>query len=102
MVVDGLKNNKFRPELTGLGGLGSYRPQVRAGGGIGRHIRLRGVRREACWFKSSPAHHSSSSTGSRIQLTVSRIQDRISAPNLDALRPATGSHHASLDRFKKF
>ncbi len=28
-------------------------------GGIGRHVRLRGVCREACWFKSSRPHHSS-------------------------------------------
>src|SRR6185503_11241948 len=28
-----------------------------AGGGIGRHVRLRGVCRKACEFESRPAHH---------------------------------------------
>src|SRR5215831_15982501 len=33
-------------------------PSRRSGGGTGRHVRLRGVCRKACGFKSRPEHHS--------------------------------------------
>src|SRR5271168_3545297 len=46
-------------------------PPRRAGGGIGRHVRLRGVWRKPCRFKSCPAHQFLS--GSRaIPVVVSR------------------------------
>jgi recombinational DNA repair protein (RecF pathway) len=35
---------------------GKFLPLDRSGGGIGRHVRLRGVCRKACGFKSRPEH----------------------------------------------
>src|SRR5262245_39715956 len=35
---------------------GKFSPSRRSGGGTGRHVRLRGVCRKACGFKSRPEH----------------------------------------------
>src|SRR5262249_5561124 len=43
--------------LRGASVCGKF-PSRRSGGGTGRHVRLRGVCRKACGFKSRPEHHS--------------------------------------------
>jgi hypothetical protein len=67
------------------------------GGGIGRHTRFRGERLTACWFESSPGHHSNIATMTENQFLPADFSLPLRIATKDFVLVPLAPEHCAID-----